>query len=546
MRRRGLLDAAVAALAASALPASARGQPSRAELRRLQAHLRFLADPLLEGREAGTRGFDIAASYVAAQFAQFGLQALGDAGSYAQAVPLKTARLELGRPPTLEICRGDHCERLAWLDEFLTGPDMSRTRTELGAPLVFVGYGITAPRVGLDDYAGLDVRGKIVVFLSGRPPQLPTEEGAHFSSGRTKAELAVKQGAIGMLRLATPRSEIVSPFHNGRRFVDNLDMDWQTPDGRGGTDIPGLLGRANVGLQAAARLLAGIAPDYARLVADAEAGRPLPRGDLGLSARLVCESLHGQARSHNVVGRIEGRHPRLKHEHLLLTAHLDHLGKKPGPQGDTIYPGAMDNAMGVAVLLEAARLLAQGRPQRSILIVALTGEEKGELGSSYLASHPPVPADSMVAAINIDMPILLHDFQDVVTLGAEHSTLGAAAARVAHRLRLQTSPDPMPEQARFTRSDQYSFVREGIPAVIVGPGGASFDASEDGNALMREFRRQRYHQAGDDLSQPFHWRAVQRFAQLQAEVAMEVAMRPERPHWLKGSFFGDLFSRPGR
>ncbi|MGM9484012.1 M28 family metallopeptidase [Roseateles sp. NT4] len=541
MKRRGLLDAAAAVLAAAALPAAARSRPPQAELRRLQAHLRFLADPLLEGREAGTRGFDMAAQYVAAQFAQLGLQPLGEAGGYAQAVPLKTARLDLGKPPTLELCRGDSCESLAWLDDFLTGPDIHLARSELSAPLVFVGYGITAPKFGLDDYAGLDVKGKIVVTLSGRPPRLPTEEGAHFSSGRTKAELAVQRGAIAVFRLATPRSEIVAPFHNGRRFVDGLDMEWLTPEGRAGSDVPGLLGRANLSLQKAPQLLASLTADYTQLVADAEAGRPIPRGDLGLSARLVRDSIHGQAGSHNIVGRIEGSHPRLRHEHLLLTAHLDHLGRK----GDVIYPGAMDNAVGVALLLETARLLVQARPQRSVIVAALTAEEKGELGSSYLASHPPVPAGSLVAAINIDMPILLHDFRDVVTLGAEHSTLGAAAARVARRLGLQTSPDPMPEQSRFTRSDQYSFVRQGIPAIILGPGGASFDAREDGNALMSEFRRERYHQPGDDLGQPFHWRAVQRFAQLQAEVVMEVANESGRPHWLPGSFFRQTFS-PGR
>jgi len=538
MQRRALLSALAAALPCSALAAP----PLQPDQRRLQAHLRFLADPLLEGREAGTRGFDIAANYVAAQLAQYGLQPFGDAGSYAQAVPLKTARLDLGKPPTLEICRGDSCERLTWLDEFMTSPDMTLARGELSAPLVFVGYGIRAPAFGLDDYAGLDVKGKIAVTLSGRPPRLPTEEGAHFSNGRTKAELAVRQGAIGVIRLATPRGEMTAPFHAGRQYVGNLDMGWQTPDGKG-SDIPGLRGRASVSLPVAVRLLKGITRNYAQLVADAEAGRPLPRGDLGLSARLVRESLHGQAHSHNLIGRIEGSHPRLKGEHILLTAHLDHLGRKTGPQGDIVYPGAMDNAMGVAMLLETARLLAEARPQRSVLVAALTAEEKGELGSSYLASHPPVEAASLVAAINIDMPVLLHDFKDVVALGAEHSTLGAAVERAAAKLGLQTSPDPMPEQSRFTRSDQYSFVRQGIPALFLGPGGASFTAGEDGNALIRDFRRQRYHQPGDDLSQPFHWTAVQRFTQLQWELVKEIAQQAERPHWLPGDFFGELYGR---
>ena len=538
MKRRCLLDASIAALAASALPASARGQPPQAEQKRLQAHVRFLADPLLEGREAGTRGFDLAAAYVASQFAQLGLKPMGDAGGYAQAVPLKSARLA-ATPPTLEFCRGAACERLAWLDEFSTRPDMARAHAEMQGELVFVGYGITAPRFGIDDYAGLDVKGKIAVALAGRPLKLPSEEGAHFGNGRTKQELAARHGAIGLITLATPRSDRVSPFHLNRQYADAVYMDWQAPEGGGGNDVPGMLGTATLSVQAAPRLLAKITGDYAGLVADAEAGRPLPRGELGLSARLVRDTVHGQARSHNIIGCIEGG--RRKHEFIVLTAHLDHLGRK----GDVIYPGAMDNAMGVAMLLETARLLAQspGTLERSVLVIALTGEEKAQSGSSYFAQHPTVPAQAMAAAINIDMPVLLHDFKDVVALGAEHSTLGAVVERAARRLGLQTSPDPMPEQSRFTRSDQYSFVRRGIPALILGPGGASFKRGEDGNALISDFRRQRYHQPGDDLGQAFHWPAAQRFAQLQWELVRELGQQAERPRWLPGDFFGELYGR---
>lgn len=541
MQRRHLLQALAAS---TALPSFAGAEPGvpQADLARLQAHLRFLADPLLEGRETGTRGFDLAAAYVASQFAQLGLKPLGDAGGYAQAVPLKTSRLA-APSPVLELCRDGRCERLAWLDEFSTRADMRSTHSDVSAPLVFAGYGITAPRFGLDDYAGLDVKGRIVVVLSGRPPAMPNEEGAHFGNARTKQELAARLGAIGLVTLATPRSEIVAPFHLARQYADSTAMDWQTADGHGGSDIPGMQAIASVSVQAAPRLLAGLGRGYARLVADAEAGRPLPRGPLGMDARLVRDSAHGQARSHNVVGLIEGGHPRLKQEFIVLSAHLDHLGKK----GDVVYAGAMDNAIGIATLIEVARLHAH-RPaplDRSVLFVALTGEEKGYLGSTYFARHPPVPATALVAAVNIDMPILLHDFKEVVALGAEHSTLGATVERAAGRLGLQTVPDPQPEQSRFTRSDQYSFVRQGIPAVILGPGGASFNAAEDGNALMRDFRRQRYHQPGDDLGQPFHWRAVQRFATLQSELLTDLGQQPERPRWLPGSFFGDLYGRPG-
>lgn len=536
MQRRHLLSA----LAALPSLAAAQAATPVADLARLQAHLRFLADPLLEGREAGTRGYDLAAAYVASQFAQWGLKPMGDAGGYAQAVPLKTARLG-ATAPVLELCRDGRCERLAWLDEFSTGPDMALARREASAPLVFAGYGIHAPAFGLDDYAGLDVKGRIVVVLAGRPPEMPSEQGAHFGNARTKRELAARHGAVGVITLSTPRSEIVSPFHNNRLYTDSVAMDWQTPDGQGGSDIPGLQAGAAISVQAAPKLLAALGRPYAQLVADAEAGRPLPRGDLHLSARLVRDSVHGQARSHNVVGFLPGRHARLKDEVIVLSAHLDHLGKK----GDTVFPGAMDNAMGIAMLLEVARLQAQSPVplDRSVIFVAVTGEEKGFLGSAYFVRHPPVPVASLVAAVNMDMPILLHDFRSVVALGAEHSTLGAAAEQAAHRLGLQIAPDPTPEQSRFTRSDQYSFIRQGIPAVILGPGGESFDAKEDGNALMRDFRRLRYHQPGDDLSQPFRWPAVQRFAQLQWALLQQLGTQPERPRWLPGDFFGELFAK---
>lgn len=548
MHRRPLLLALAGAMLPRLAPAAtpAATPPAQADLARLQAHLRFLADPLLEGREAGTRGFDLAAAYVASQFAQLGLKPQGDAGSYAQQVPLKTARL--AEPaPALSLCQGERCEPLAYLDEFSIRPDLGRAHNDLSAPLVFAGHGIVSPAFGLDDYAGLDVRDKIVVVLAGRPSAVPPEEGAHLGNLRNKGELAARRGALGIIQLATPRSEIAAPFHLARQYADSVAMDWLTADGRSGNEVAGLRASVTISLQAAPRLLAAIAPDYLALVTDAEAGRAVPRGELGLSARVVYDTTHGEARSGNLVGLLEGRHPQRKHEFIVMTAHLDHIGRKPGPQGDVIYPGAMDNALGVATLLETARLLTLGTaPDRSVLFVALTGEEKGLIGSSYFASHLPVPAAALTAAVNVDMPILLHDFREVVALGGPHSTLGATVTRVARRLGLQTAPDPEPAQSRFTRSDQYSFVRRGIPAVIVGPGAASFDPQQDGAALMRDFRRLRYHQPGDDLGQAWHGRAMRRYAQLHHALLLDIAQDPQRARWLPGDFFGEQFAPDGR
>ncbi|MCF8204836.1 MAG: M28 family peptidase [Methylotenera sp.] len=546
-RRQWLARAGGAAAGLAAWPAFAQSaSPARASLAALQAHLRFLASPLLEGRETGSRGFDIAAAYVASHFARLGLQPLGAEGSYAQPVRLKTAKLA-STQPVLRLWRGAAAETLTYLDDFSTRPDLAATRSEVTAPLVFAGFGIRAPAFGLDDYAGLDVKGRIVVVLSGRPLQLPSEEGAHYASRLTKAALAAELGAVGMISLATPRSELVSPFHLARQYAGSTAMDWRDADGRGGQDNLPLRGWASLSLQRAPALLAALGRDYRELVADAEAGKPVPRGDLGVTAEMTRDSLHGETRSANIVGLLPGRHPDRRHEVLLLTAHLDHLGRKAGPQGEVIYPGAMDNALGMATLLETATQLAQtpGGLDRSILIAALTGEEQGQLGSSMLAAQPPVPAAQLKAAVNIDMPILLHDFNEVVALGGDHSTLGATVARVAGELGLKMAADPQPEQARFTRSDQYSFVRRGIPAVILGPGTGSFNPQEDGAALMRDFRRLRYHQPGDDLGQPFHAAAMQRYAQLHVGLMQALATQAEAPRWLPGDFFGELF-KPGR
>ena len=547
MKRRHLLGATAGALSlpvwAQGAAGGAVGGEAGVSLAALQAHLRFLASPLLEGRETGTRGFDIAAAYVASHFARLGLKPLGEAGGYAQPLRLRTARLAASAP-VLRLWRGAQSEALTYLDEFSTRPDLSDTRSEVTAPLVFAGFGIQSPRHGLDDYAGLDVRGKIAVVIAGRPLALPSAEGAHHGSRGTKAALAARLGAVGMISLATPRSETVSPFHLARQYAGTPAVDWLGADGQAGNEIAGLRCLASVSLQAAPRLLAALTADYRSLVADAEAGRPVPRGPLGLTAEMLRESVQAEARSHNVLGLIEGRHPQRRQELLVLSAHLDHLGLKPGPQGDVLYPGAMDNALGMATLLEVTRALAQGpAPDRSILVAALTGEEQGQLGSSYLCAHPPLPIAAWAAAVNIDMPILLHDFNEVVALGGEHSTLGAAAERTAAALGLKIAPDPQPEQARFTRSDQYSFVKRGVPALILGPGTGSFNPQDDGAALMRDFRRLRYHQPSDNLDQPFHWPAVQRYAAVHEHLMRDLSRQPERPQWLPGDVFGELFRR---
>ena len=525
--------------------ASAAPPGATADRNILKAHMAFLADDLLEGRETGTRGFDIAARYVAAQFAQYGVQPKGDAGSYLHAVPLKTGRL-VQDSPRFEIHRKGGIESLVFLDEFSTPASVSADQTDVTAPLVFVGFGITAPRFGHDDYAGIDVKGKIAVVLSGNPPSFPSEEGAYYGNNfRTKRELAAKHGAIGYIVLPTPRSERVFPFALSRRFSDALAMDWVTSDGRASSDVPWAPRLANVSTAAGVKLFSEVGLNLDAIYAAVDANQPLPRLALDLSARVSAKSTRAEASSSNVVGTIEGSDPLLKREFVVFTAHLDHLGIKPGMAGDNIYNGAMDNASGVATLIEMARLIAQMpvKPKRSMLFIALTGEEKGLRGSDYFATNPTVPASSIVACVNFDMPILTYDFSNVVAFGAEHSNLKEITATAAAELGLALVPDPVPEQGLFTRSDHFNFVRQGVPCIFLAPGTESFDKNENVRELRGSFRRDHYHQPSDDMKLPINWAAAERFAQVNYVLGVAIANSPTPIRWNPGDFFGDLFGK---
>jgi Zn-dependent M28 family amino/carboxypeptidase len=530
------------AIASLAQPARAdTGQPDAA---RLQAHMAFLADDLLEGRETGTRGYDIAARYVAAQFMQLGLKPAGDPGSYLQTVPLRGGTV-VPNAAVFEIQRPAGTQAFVSLREFLMGPRLWADHVDVTAPLAFVGYGVTAPRFQHDDYSGLDVSGKIVVWISGRPKQFPTEEGAHYASGLTKVRLAARHGAVGWIQLQTPEGEKRSPFARSALSNGQQIIDWVRADGRGSRDLPGVRGSALVSAAAAPQLFSEVAVSAADVFAADQAGQPLPRLNLKLSARLAQSTRRTDLTSANLVGLVEGSDPVLRNEYVVFTAHLDHLGIRPSMTGDTILNGAMDNASGVATLLEVARLTAalDIKPKRSMLFVALTGEEKGLTGSSYFAAMPTVPATAMVTNVNLDMPNLLIDFNEVVAFGAERSSIKGAAMRAAAATKVTLVPDPSPEQGNFTRSDHYSFVQQGVPSIYMNVGNGSFDPTEDGRKSSERFLREHWHRPSDDMKLPFNWGAAVRFTRLNYLMGLDIANDLERPRWNEGDFFGELFGR---
>jgi hypothetical protein len=533
----------LAGLAATVLIVSPASAQPAADVQRsaenVRAHVEFLASDLLQGREAGSPGYDIAAAYVASQFAQLGLKPAGRDGSYFQPVPLVAFRpKDEGR----YVVRGrDGAEvPLVFGEDVMVGRPPGPAERKVSAPLVFVGFGIVAPERKRDDYKGLNVKGKIVVVLNGAPSSFQTEERAYYGSGRTKRAQAAAHGAVGMIALNTPDDERRRPFAEGKRTWQSWAMTWKTPDGAlhdVALDTPAL---GTVSVAGAAKLFAGAKVTFDDVVKAAEKpkGDP-PRLALATAMDVTLHTESREAPSANVAGLIEGSDPALKNEVVVLSAHLDHIGTSPPLRGDGVNNGALDNAGGIATTLEVARFFKESgkAPRRSVLVLAVTAEEKGLLGAEYFARNPTVPLASLVANVNLDMPILTYDFLDVVAFGAERSSLADAVRRAAERTGVALSPDPLPEEGLFTRSDHFRFVEVGVPSTFLMTG-----FQNGGEAKFRGFLATCYHRPCDDLAQGIDYAAGAKFARLNYEIARELADAEARPKWNKGDFFGTRFA----
>ncbi|WKT60686.1 M28 family metallopeptidase [Microbulbifer thermotolerans] len=511
-----------------------------ADSENIRVHVKYLASDALAGRDTGSRGYREAADYVAREFERMGLQPAGEQG-YLQQVPLVKASWG-GHVPTLVLQGRDGDITFHFGEDFVASPPTHSESTATAAGLVFVGFGIQAPEYGIDDYKDLDVEGKIVVLLSGRPQKLPNEVGAHYASSRTKRETAARHGAVGYITLNTPQREQRWSFKRSLEHLDDDNLDWLGDKGVPGNSLPGVHPGVLMDIGPARQLFVGAERSLDAIFTEMENGL-VPRGfPLPYRAKMTSGSTHAMIDSPNVVALLPGSDPQLKNEYVVFSAHLDHIGVD---KNGAIHNGAQDNAAGIAVMLETARLFAEsGRaPRRSLLFVAVTGEEKGLLGSDYFAHHPPVPTHAIVANINLDMPMLLYPFKDIIAFGAEHSTLGRTAARAAENAGLKLSPDPMPEQVIFVRSDHYNFVRQGIPAIYLISGREARDPEVDGTQMQTTFLKERYHRASDEADEQISYTAAKQFTEVNYAIAREVADADEKPHWYSGDFFGELFGR---
>lgn len=505
---------------------------------RFRSHVRFLGDDLLEGRAAGTRGYDLSAAWLAARFEALELDPAGDEGSWFQHVPFVRSTLE-SAAMILHERSGDRA--LALYSDFVVQPDPARTTSEVTAPAVFAGFGISAPDLKWDDYARIDVRGKIAVILAGSPGQFPPTLRAHHASSANKISLAAERGAVAVVIVRGPESEKRYPWDRMTRGAKLPSFRWVGPDGEVARYHPELKAVATISLSTATSLFSRSKGGVERVFAlEQNAGRPIT---FPLDARLTIRtaSSHERITSPNVAAIIRGSDPALRDEIIVYSAHLDHIGITEPVNGDRINNGVMDNAAGIAALVETARAFASlpAPPPRSILFLAVTAEEKGLLGSDYFANHPTVPAERIVANINMDMFLMLYPMREVLVHGYEHSTLARSVDAAAAQLGIRVIPDPAPAEASFVRSDQYSFVKRGIPGIAISEG--TNPAAADPRAATSEWLLTRYHTPADDLDQPIHWEAGRDFARFSFLVGYGVATSAEPPRWNEGDFFGVRF-----
>lgn len=549
MFKKSFLLLAATAFTLAACAAAPQKPAPRASASVLESHLTFLADDLLEGRDTGSRGHEIASRYIAQQFQALGLQGGAADGSFYQRVPLRKAQLVPGSA-SLSFTLADETLALSYPQQFFTGPNLQHSELALQGEMVFVGYGLVSEAFGLNDYARLDVKGKVVVMLSGLPAFLPSEERAYL--GSMKTEFAAEQGAIGILTLHTPEQEKTRPYANSLLFLNTPAMSWLDEAGQVGRGFPQVKGGAYLHPDAATVLFNAAGQSLEAIFA-AIAEDKIPAGfALPGSMQLSSKTQHQAIDSPNVLAVLPGSDPLLKHEYVVLTAHSDHIGLSNDIRSDDkVNNGAMDNAAGVAILLETARLFAAlpTPPKRSILFAAVTGEEKGLLGADYFAKQPPVPITQLVANVNLDMPVLLYPFADLIAFGANHSTLGDVVARAAAKEGIALSADPMPEQAIFTRSDHYRLVQQGVPAVFLMTGFTSKDPAQDGAKIWGSFFAKHYHKPSDDITSltkeygPIRYDAGAVFTDINFNIALDVANSAEKPLWRADSFFKQVFGR---
>jgi hypothetical protein len=548
-KRPVLLFLAAAPLLATAVDYAAEGKL-------WWAHIQFLADDKLQGRNIGTDEFRQAVEYVSGQFRTLGLKPAGTAG-YLQPIKFESRQL-VQEESSLTLIRDGKEEPLT-LGADATLSARADLAPKLEAPMVFAGYGLVIPEAHWDELAGLDLKGKIAVYVSAPgPAEAPAPVKSHLTSAAERWRMLHDAGAIGIATIAAGRGGPGGPAGAGRGGppADSSAAANAPPTaagrgtGGGGRGAPqpsisladptlsetsGMGVSLTLTARGADKLFAGSGHTFAEIQALARDNKPLPHFPLTGTLRSQTALKRDSLESSNVAGTVPG-HGKLKDEYVILSAHLDHIGVGRPVNGDSIYNGAMDDASGIATIIEVARLLTESKVKlkRSVIFLAVTAEEKGELGSRYFAAHPTVPFKQIVADINLDMFLPLYPLKVIEVQGLMESTLGETVKAAAEVDGVAVQIDQEPEQNRFIRSDQYSFIRRGVPALAFKFG---YQPGSPDETTRRNWVRDRYHKPSDDLTQPVDIAAAAKFDRIILRLMETVADDAARPQWRQDSFF---------
>ncbi|MGA3213314.1 MAG: M28 family metallopeptidase [Terriglobales bacterium] len=489
-------------------------------------YVKVLADDNMEGRQTGSEGLKRAEAYIVEQIKADGLQPAGS-NSYYQPIKFIESTLDEAHS-NLELIRNGQAELLVLGDDAVLG-----TRNdggEVNAPLVFIGYGLRIPEKNYDDLANLDLKGKVVVIFNGSPSELPTELASHYQSTGERWKALKAAGAVGVIGIPNPAAMDIpweriktSRLQPAMRLADLNETE--------GEKLAVYFNPAS-----AQKLFEGSGHSFAEIAALGKDRKPLPQFPLAVSVRATTKLDHRDLQSSNVVAKLPGSEPKLKNEYVVVSAHIDHLGIGEPVNGDRIYNGAMDNGSGSALLLDLARSFKE-HPEnlrRSVLFLWVTAEEKGLLGSRYFALHPTAPGNSLVADLNTDMFLPIVPLKLLTVYGLNESDLGDVAWEAAEHWGVKVQSDPEPLRNIFIRSDQYSFIRVGVPSIAMKVG---FEPGTQEAAINKKWLTEHYHAPSDDLNQPVDLEAAAKFEDICRTIVIEVGNSPQRPEWKAGSFF---------
>jgi hypothetical protein len=539
MRKQLLLLVCLSALQASAQNVSiskgVKNAMDRIDTNVIRSHIAYLADDRLKGRLPGTEGYQMAVDYVVDQYKKMGVSPGGDNGGYTQKLVIRKSVVNHASVYALLEDKNGNKDSLLFQRDFIPIPHPLKATAAAKGQLIFLGYGVEIPGM-YSDYTGVDVKGKIAVIMSGAPDGLSSTLTAHFANTGNKINTASAKGAAGVI-VINPAIRLSS--NPNQVIQSNVSVD----PSKSVVYSRGFAGNVDAALSGTRNLLTRLFMNSGRSITQVLAdikNRKQSSFDLPFTLSTGYSTVYTDFESYNVVGLIPGADKQLKNEYVVHSAHLDHVGIGRAVNGDSIYNGAHDNASGVASLLEIARIYktSGAKPKRSILIVMMTGEEMGLIGSSYFAANPTVPKTSIVADVNTDMPTVIAPLLSVVPLGAEHSSIMNNVKFAADHLGLEVEKDPEPAENRFVRSDQYSFVVNGIPALHIKYGNKTNIPGFNLVDFVRQWRAKYYHQSADGIDGIFNFTAAKTYVQLNFLISYSIAQTTARPVWNEGDLFG--------